>query len=101
MLKKSKVLAMLLMAAFLAIGSMSQAADTSVTLVPDSLNVAPGSEVKVSVYMSIVPPGITMTAISARILYDPSVFTYDDTQVVIKGDLLTHNWDLFGGTPLD
>jgi len=52
----------------------------------------------VSVNMSILSP-IIMTAISTRILYDPNVFTYDDASVVVKGNLLTHNWDLLGGTP--
>jgi len=70
---------------------------TFVTLVPDTLNVAPGSTVTVSVNMSD-SPGFTMTAISAVILYDPAVFTYVNSSVV-QGAFLTHNWDPWDGSP--
>jgi hypothetical protein len=69
---------------------------TSVALVPNTLNVTPGSDVDISVYMDVSSPGITMAAISTNILYDKNVFTYDDASVVVKGDLLTHDWMLYG-----
>jgi hypothetical protein len=75
----------------------SPALATSVALVPNTLNVTPGSTVDVSVYMSD-SPGITITAISAVILYDPAVFTYVDPSVV-KGAFLTPEWDLLAGNP--
>jgi hypothetical protein len=65
-----------------------------VSLVPDTLNVAPGSTVNVSVDLSYWP-GFTMTAISTDIVYDENVFTYVDPSVV-QGAFLTHNWDLLG-----
>ena len=73
-------------------------ASFSVSLVPDTLNIAPGSTVNVSVNMSD-SPGFTMTAISAVILYDPAVFTYVDPSVV-KGAFLTPAWDLWTGTEI-
>jgi hypothetical protein len=73
---------------------------TSVALVPNALNVTRGSTVDVSVDMNL-PAGITMTAISTRILFDSSVFTYDDPWPVTQGGLLTHTWDLWGGNPTD
>jgi hypothetical protein len=71
---------------------------TSAALVPNALTVAPGSMVNVSVDM-VLPADITMIAISARLFYDPNVFSYDDSWVVTQGGLLTHNWLLYGGTP--
>jgi formylglycine-generating enzyme len=73
-------------------------ADTSVTLVPERLNVTRGSSVTVSVDMTVLPPGITMAAISTNILYDPKVFTFDEMSVVVQGGLLSHTWSLYGGT---
>jgi hypothetical protein len=77
--------------------SVSPALATTVALAPGAANVSPGSTVTVSVDMS--SPGITMTAISARFLYDPSVFIYNDASIVPKGALLTHDWSFSGGTP--
>ncbi|MFA5240582.1 MAG: cohesin domain-containing protein [Phycisphaerae bacterium] len=74
----------------------SPALATTVTLVPSALNVTPGSTVDVSVYMTVNNPGITMMAISTNIEYDKNVFTYDDASSVVKGALLTHNWELYG-----
>ena len=65
--------------------------NTSVTLVPATQAVCQGSTVDVSVDMSD-SPGITMTAINAVILYDPTVFTYVDPSVV-QGAFLTGDWD--------
>jgi hypothetical protein len=100
--RMKKSILILAVLAVLCIGGIAQAQYidpwTSVALVPSALNVAPGSMVDVSVEM-VLPYDITMTAISTRILYDPSVFIYDDSWVVTQGDLLTHNWDLSGGTP--
>jgi hypothetical protein len=76
----------------------SAALATTVTLAPDMPNAAPGSTVNVSIDMSVSSP-ITMAAISTIIYYDPTVFTYEDTSVVVKGGLLTSNWDLLGGGP--
>jgi hypothetical protein len=69
--------------------------DTSVTLVPASLNAARRSTVTVSLNMSLLSP-ITMDTITAIILYNHDVFTYEDASVVVKGGLLTHNWELYG-----
>jgi hypothetical protein len=55
--------------------------------------------VNVSIDMTVLDPGIAMTAISARILYDPSVFSYDDTWEVTQGSMLEHNWDPWAATP--
>ena len=82
-------------AMFLAVSSPVLA--TSVALMPATLNVTPGSTVDVSVYMTVDDPGITMCAISTNILYDKNVFSFDDESVVSKGDLLTHDWSLYGG----
>ena len=102
MAMKNSVLAMVVLA-LLCVGSTAQAQPgidvlTSVALVPNTLNVARGSTVDVSVDMNL-PAGITMTAISTRILYDSSVFAYDDPWPVTQGTLLTNNWELWGGTP--
>jgi hypothetical protein len=67
----------------------------TVTLVPDALNAAQGSTVNVSVNMTVLSP-ITMAAISTNILCDSNVFTYDANSVVVKGGLLTHDWELYG-----
>ncbi|MFZ0035422.1 MAG: hypothetical protein WAK60_10620, partial [Sedimentisphaerales bacterium] len=72
----------------------------TVALVPNALHVDPGSTVTVSVNMSVSWP-ITMAAISTRILYDPNVFTYDANSGVVKGNLLTHYWDLGAGSPAE
>jgi hypothetical protein len=72
----------------------------SVALVPNTLNAVPGSMVTVSVNMTVSSP-ITMAAISTRILYDPNVFTYDANSGVVKGNLLTHFWDLGAGNPAE
>jgi hypothetical protein len=69
----------------------SPALATTVALVPDMLDVTPGSTVVVSVNMSD-SPGITMTAMSEIIFYDPAVFTYVDPSVV-QGAFLTPVWD--------
>jgi hypothetical protein len=71
---------------------------TSVAITPNTLNVTRGSTVHVSVDVAL-PADTTMSAISTRIFYDASVFSYDDAWVVTKGSLLTHDWSLFGGTP--
>ena len=73
----------------------------TVALVPNALHVAPGSTVTVSVNMTVNDPCITMVAISAIILYDPNVFTYDANSGVVKGGLLTHFWDLSAGSPAE
>lgn len=80
----------------LAVSSPAFALPT-VALVPSTLNVAPGSTVNVSVDMT-GSPGFTMTAISAVILYDPTVFTYVDP-IVVQGAFLTDDWDLMAGNP--
>lgn len=69
-------------------------ASFSISLVPNTLNVAPGSTVNVSVNMA-ESPDFTMTAFSAVILYNPTVFTYVPSSVV-QGAFLTHNWDPMG-----
>jgi hypothetical protein len=74
----------------------SPALATSVALVPSMLDVTPGSTVDISVYMDVSSP-ITMCAISTNILYDKNVFSFDNESIVSKGDLLTHDWSLFGG----
>jgi hypothetical protein len=74
----------------------SAASATTVVLAPSMSDVAPGSTVDMSVYMTVDEPGITMTAISTNIIYDKSVFSYDDESVVAKGALLTHDWWLYG-----
>ncbi len=73
----------------------------TVALVPNALHVAPGSTVTVSVNMTVNDPCITMVAISTNILYDPNVFTYDANSGVVKGNLLTHIWELFAGSPAE
>jgi hypothetical protein len=73
----------------------SPALAMSVALVPDTLNVIPGSDVDVSVYMDVSSP-ITMAAISTNIVYDMNVFIHDEPSGVVKGALLTHEWDLCG-----
>jgi hypothetical protein len=75
---------------------LSPAMATTVALVPSMLNVTPGSNVGISVYMTVNDPGITMAAISTNILYDKNVFAFDDASVVTQGALLTHSWDLWG-----
>ena len=79
--------------------AMSASAAMTVSLVPDTLNVAPGSTVNVSVDLS-GSSGDTMTAMSAVILYDPTVFTYVDPSVV-QGGFLKDDWSPMGaaGTP--
>jgi hypothetical protein len=72
------------------VGAMSVSASMTVSLVPDTLNVAPGSTVNVSVNLS-GSEGFTMTAISAVILYDPKVFTYVD-QSAAQGGFLRDDW---------
>ena len=59
--------------------------DASVKLVPNTLNVAPGSTVDVSVKMD-VSIGFDMGALSIIILYDSNVFTYVGTNC---GNLFT------------
>ena len=87
-------MAMVALVAVMFIAATAQA--TFVFLVPDTLNVAPGSTVNVSVNMSVDSPGFDMAAISAAILYDPAVFTYVDP--VVQGAFLQHDWS--GGLPL-
>ena len=94
-MKKLITICAVVSALILAVSSPALA--TSVALVPDTLNVTPGSTVDISVYMTVGDPGITMCAISTNILYDKNVFSFDDESVVSKGDLLTHDWSLFGG----
>ena len=65
---------------------------TTITFVPDTLNVAPGSTVTFSVNIS-ESPGFTMTAISEIIFYDPTVFTYVDPSVVPDAVVMP-GWDL-------
>ncbi len=67
---------------------------TTVALVPGDLNVAPGSTVDVSVYMTVDDPGITMAAISAILYWDENVFAYDAMSGIVRGDMLAANWDL-------
>ena len=86
---KRLIMAMLSIMAVMFMAATAQAS-LSVSLVPSTPNVAPGSTVKVSVDISDSPAFI-MTAISAVILYDPSVFTYVDPSVV-RGAFLTDNW---------
>jgi hypothetical protein len=74
--------------------AMSVSASMTVSLVPDTLNVAPGSTVNVSVDLS-GSQGFTMAAMSAVIFYDPTVFTYVDPSVV-QGTFLKDNWDTMG-----
>ena len=82
--------------ASITISSTPSTLDTSVTLVPDRLHVCQGSTVNVSVDITLLSP-ITMAAISTNIFYNPDVFDFDATSAVVKGSLLTHDWDLFGG----
>ena len=95
---KSRMMAMLSSLAVVCIAATAQA--TLVSLVPNTLNVAPGSTVNVSVDMSD-SPGFTMTAISAVILYDPTFFTYVDPSVVQGALIVNSGWDLLAaaGTP--
>jgi hypothetical protein len=90
----SIILIVTVSAMILAISSPALA--TTVALVPNTLNVVPGSTVDVSVYMTVSDPGITMSAISTNILYDKNVFSFDDESIVSKGALLTHDWWLYG-----
>ena len=74
---------------------LSPALATTVTLVPSTLDVNPGSTVDISVNID-VSSSITMTAISTDFVYDKNVFTYDGTLGATQGALLTHDWDLLG-----
>lgn len=101
MKRLSLVLAVL---ALLGMGGVAQADPltdvwTSVAMVPSALNVAQGSTVDVSVYMTL-PYDITMSAISSSILYERDVFTDDALGPVTNGPLLKHDWVLDGGAPL-
>jgi hypothetical protein len=91
---KSRMMAMVTLATGVFIAATAQAT-FSVSLAPDTLNVAPGSPVNVSVNMSD-SPGFTMAAINAIIFYDPAVFTY--VPPVVQGAFLTGNWDLPNST---
>ena len=82
-----KKLVTILMLALLVVPAM---AVPTVTLVPSSVNAVQGDTVTVSVNISGVSDPFDVIAISAVILYDPSVFTYADN--LVKGDLLTSNW---------
>ncbi len=80
-------------AALILILTVSSAAlATTAALVPPAQNAAPGDTVTVSVYMTITEP-ITMSAISTEIIYDTDAFAYNG---LVKGALLTANWDLSG-----
>ena len=72
---------------------MSVSASMTISLVPDTLNVAPGSTVNVSVDLS-GSSGFTMTAMNAVIFYDPAVFTYVDP--VVQGGFLEDDWSPMG-----
>ena len=91
-MKKLIIICAVVSALILAVSSPALA-EFSVALVPDTLNVTTGSPVTVSVNMSD-SPGFTMTAISAVILYDPTVFTYMDP--VVQGAFLNDNWAPMG-----
>jgi hypothetical protein len=94
-----KEIQLAILAASLA-GAMSVNASMIVSLVPDTQNAAPGQMVNVSVDLS-GSPGFTMNAISAVILYDPTVFTYVDPSVAQGGLIIDNGWDLMAaaGTP--
>ena len=80
--------------AMMVLAVSSPALATTISLIPDTINVTPGSNVDMSVYLNMVvdDPAITMTAISTDFVYDTSVFTYTG---VTQGALLTHNWGDF------
>ncbi|MCX5805883.1 MAG: hypothetical protein NT010_07435 [Proteobacteria bacterium] len=94
------LLAVVLLAiAFIPAVASAYAPSPSVALIPNTFNVAPGSTVDISVYMTNpLDINITMAAISTNIIYNSNVFAFDDESVVSKGDLLTHAWSLSGGT---
>ena len=73
----------------------STAFATSVLLVPDRLNVAPGETVNVSIDVSVDSPGFNMAAISVAIKYDSAVFTYVDP--VVQGAFLGSSLFSVGG----
>lgn len=88
---KNRFLAILVALIVLAVAAPVFAGPVSVSMVPNALNVAPGSTVNVSINMVVESP-FTMTAMSEIIFYDPAVFTYVDPSVV-QGAFLSGTWD--------
>ena len=88
---KNRFLAIPVALIVLAVAAPVFAGPVSVSMVPNALNVAPGSNVNVSINMVVESP-FTMTAMSEIIVYDPAVFTYVDPSVV-QGAFLTGTWD--------
>jgi len=88
---KNRFLAIPVALIVLAVAAPVFAGPVSVSMVPNALDVAPGSNVNVSINMVVESP-FTMTAMSEIIFYDPAVFTYVDSSVV-QGAFLTGTWD--------
>lgn len=87
---KHRLLAVFVVLVSLGVASPVFAGPISVSLVPSAPNVAPGSTVTVSVNMVVVDPAFRMTAISAVIFYDPTVFTF--VGPVVQGAFLEDDW---------
>lgn len=92
---RSRFLAILVVLIALAVASPVFAGPISVSLVPSALNVAPGSNVIVSVNMEVAS-SFTMTAMNAVIFYDPMVFSYQDSPGVVQGAYLNDDWSPMG-----